>query len=95
VRQTILGHVQQGGDPSPFDRIQATRMATRCMEFLISEADRVSPAGAFIGLQAGHVTFTSLGDLPRLLDSEFGRPKEQWWLSMRPIASTLARQKTS
>ena len=26
VRQTILGNVQQGGDPSPFDRIQATRM---------------------------------------------------------------------
>ncbi|NPV66947.1 MAG: 6-phosphofructokinase [Anaerolineae bacterium] len=94
VRQTILGHVQQGGDPSPFDRIQATRLAARCMEFLIAEAGRVSPAGAFIGLQAGQVTFTSLGDLPRLLDSEFGRPKEQWWLSMRPIASILARPRT-
>ena len=27
VRQSILGHLQQGGDPSPFDRIQATRLA--------------------------------------------------------------------
>ena len=29
VRQSILGHLQQGGDPSPFDRIQATKLARR------------------------------------------------------------------
>ena len=34
VRQAILGHLQQGGDPSPFDRIQATRLAARCIAFL-------------------------------------------------------------
>ena len=28
VRPAILGHLQQGGDPSPFDRIQATRLAS-------------------------------------------------------------------
>lgn len=92
VRQTILGHVQQGGDPTPFDRIQATRMATKCIEFLDQEAGKVSPAGAMIGLQAGKMVFTSLGDLPRLLDAEFERPKDQWWLDRRPIASMLARE---
>ncbi len=91
VRQTILGHVQQGGDPSPFDRIQATRMAAKCLDFLIREAGKVSPAGAFIGLQSGQMTFTSLGDLPRLVDREFGRPKDQWWLARGAIASMLAR----
>ena len=35
VRQAILGHLQQGGAPSPFDRIQATRLAKRCIEYLI------------------------------------------------------------
>ena len=39
VRSAILGHMQQGGNPSPFDRIQATRLATRCVEFL-SERSR-------------------------------------------------------
>ena len=38
VRQAILGHVQQGGDPSPFDRIQATRLASKCVEYLIEQA---------------------------------------------------------
>lgn len=91
VRQTILGHVQQGGDPTPFDRIQATRMASKGLEFLVREANKVSPAGAFIGLQAGQMTFTSLGDLPRLVDREHNRPKDQWWLDRRPIASMLTR----
>lgn len=91
VRQSILGHVQQGGDPSPFDRIQATRLAAKCIDFLVREAGKVSPAGAFIGLQAGQVTFTSLGDLPRLVDQELGRPKEQWWLKLYPIAKTMAQ----
>ncbi|KAA3653850.1 MAG: 6-phosphofructokinase, partial [Chloroflexi bacterium] len=31
VRQSILGHLQQGGDPSPFDRILATRMAAHSL----------------------------------------------------------------
>ena len=91
VRQTILGHVQQGGDPSPFDRIQATRMASKCLEFLLQEAGKVSPAGTFIGLQSGRMTFTSLGDLPRLVDRELNRPKDQWWLDRRPIARLLAQ----
>ena len=29
VRQAILGHLQQGGDPSPFDRILATKPPER------------------------------------------------------------------
>lgn len=93
VRQSILGHVQQGGDPTPFDRIIATRMAARCVAFLEREAGRISPAGAFIGLQAGHMMFTSLGDLPRLVDKEFARPKEQWWLNMLPLAQCMSRPK--
>ena len=29
VRQASLGHLQQGGNPSPFDRILGTRMAQK------------------------------------------------------------------
>jgi 6-phosphofructokinase 1 len=91
VREAILGHVQQGGDPSPFDRIQATRLAARCIEFLIEEADKDAPAGACIGLQAGQVTFTSLEDLPRLMDGDLQRPKAQWWLELVPVARIMAQ----
>jgi 6-phosphofructokinase 1 len=89
VRQAILGHIQQGGNPSPFDRIQATRLASRCIEFLITEVAKPAPAAAAIGLIGGKVEFTSLYDFPRLVDPGFKRPKEQWWLRLEPVAKTM------
>jgi 6-phosphofructokinase 1 len=91
VRQAILGHVQQGGNPSPFDRIQATRLAAKCIDFLIEEAGKPAPAAAAIGLQAGRAEFTSLEDLPRLVEKGYQRPREQWWLEIRPIAKLMAQ----
>lgn len=91
VRKAILGHLQQGGDPSPFDRIQATRFAAKSLDFLIEEAQKASPASAFIGLQAGLTQFFDLGDLPRMVDKERQRPKNQWWLDLQPIAKILSQ----
>jgi 6-phosphofructokinase 1 len=91
VRQAILGHLQQGGDPSPFDRIQATRLANKCAEFLIDEAEKEVPGGAFIGMQAGQIQFHSLEDLPRMSEQRYRRPKEQWWMDLRHIARVLAQ----
>jgi 6-phosphofructokinase 1 len=91
VRQAILGHVQQGGSPSPFDRIQVTRLAAKCVDFLIEEADKPSPAAAAIGLQGGRLEFTSLENLPRMVEKGLQRPKEQWWLNLRPIAKLMAQ----
>lgn len=91
VRQAILGHIQQGGSPSPFDRIQATRLAARCIEFIIAETGNPNPAVAAIGLKSGRVEFTSFYDFPRLIEPGYQRPKEQWWLHLRPIAAAMAQ----
>jgi 6-phosphofructokinase 1 len=91
VRQAILGHIQQGGNPSPFDRIQATRLAAKCVDSLIDEAAKPNPAGVCIGLQGGQVAFTDLRDLPRLLEEDAFRPRDQWWLELRPIARIMAQ----
>ena len=91
VRQAILGHLQQGGNPTPFDRILATRLAATSIERLITEAGKAFPVGVFIGLQAGQVQFHSLEDLPRLGDMAKQRPKEQWWLGLRAAAEILAQ----
>jgi 6-phosphofructokinase 1 len=91
VRQAILGHLQQGGDPSPFDRGLATRLALKCVNFLIEESDNDIPRGAFIGLTGGKVQFFDLYDLPRMMDRNYGRPREQWWMELRNIARVLAQ----
>lgn len=91
VRQNVLGHLQLGGDPTPFDRIQATRLAARCVEWLTEEAGKPAPGAAFMGLQGGRVQFNDLEDLHRLVDEEFQRPKMQHWLELRPVARIMAQ----
>lgn len=91
VRQSILGHLQQGGSPTPFDRIQATRLAVRSIDFLIEQTARDKPGSMFVGLEGGKISFTGLEDYDRLADREFGRPHSQWWLDLRPIARILAK----
>ena len=93
VRPAILGHLQQGGDPSPFDRIQATRLAARCIEFLTEQGEQHTSVSAFIGLQSGHIKLTNIEDMPRLVDAAAMRPREQWWLSLRSIGEELSKAK--
>lgn len=91
VRQAILGHMQQGGSPSPFDRIQSTRLATRCIDYLIEKLNANEPASAFIGLQGREIKFHNFEDFDRMVDMKKQRPKEQWWMGLRPIAKVLAQ----
>jgi 6-phosphofructokinase 1 len=91
VRQAILGHIQQGGNPSPFDRIMAIRLAAMCIDYIEEHMNDDEPQSACIGQQHGKIVFTNLEDIPRLMDRKFRRPREQWWLDLRPVARILAQ----
>jgi 6-phosphofructokinase 1 len=91
VRQAILGHLQQGGDPSPFDRNLATRLVTRCVDRLTLQSAATEPDASFIGVAEGQVQFTSFEHFSRMVDAVHQRPKQQWWLGLRSIVDTLAR----
>ena len=95
VRRTILGHIQQGGRPSPFDRIQATRLAAKALAHLIDAAKSGSATVVGIGRQAGQIEFTNLADLPDLMEPGARRPKKQPWLSIRAVAQTMAHLEPS
>ena len=92
VRRAILGHQQNGGDPSPFDRIQANRLAKRCMELLFGEAAKQQPKSHMCGLTDGQVKFHPLEKFYEMVDEELQRPQFQWWLKIRPVAKTLASE---
>ena len=93
VRQAILGHLQQGGNPSPFDRSFATRLATKCIDYLIQQTSLNSNKSAFIGLQGKEIKFHDLEEFIRMSDEPNQRPKDLWWLSLRPVADALAQPK--
>jgi len=91
VRQSILGHLQQGGDPSPFDRIQATRLARLGIRHLIEQATGWQSPAVLIGMVSGKVAFSPFEDYPRMIDAGNRRPKQQWWLELEGINEALAR----
>ena len=91
VRQSILGHLQQGGDPSPFDRIFATRLVSDCLDFLEEQIQAEEQFSACVGQIGNEVTFTDFIDIPRQLDFEHSRPKKQWWMDLRDIVSIMAQ----
>jgi 6-phosphofructokinase 1 len=91
VRPAILGHLQQGGDPSPFDRIQATRLASLCIEHLIEQCSQGDTTNGFIGLQNGKFAFHDMRDFDRMADLKYQRPREQWWLQLKTIANLMAK----
>ncbi len=91
VRPAILGHLQQGGNPSPFDRIQATRFAELSLKYLAEECDKNGDKSTFIGMEDGKVRVHDMRDFDRMVEFEYQRPRDQWWMALRDIASLLAQ----
>ena len=89
AREAILGHIQEGGDPSPFDRIQATRLTARCIDFLSDQLESGTRASAMIGFQSGRLQLTDLTSYPTLVERGVQRPVEQRWMAQRPLAQIM------
>ncbi len=90
VRQTILGHTQQGGSPTPYDRIQATRLAARAQLRLIDLATGGHAQSLCIGRLQGKITFTDLAYLPDLVEAGVHRPRVEDWLALKDVARLMA-----
>lgn len=55
VRVSVLGHMQRGGSPSCFDRVLASRLGVKAVEFLID-----GKSNLMVGLQDNKVVATDL-----------------------------------
>jgi len=91
VRWSVLGHIQQGGNPTPYDRVLATRYAVRCIDYLEEQANAGEPGGACVGQVQGAFTITPFEDIPRSYDTKLERSRKQWWMDLRPWARILSQ----
>ena len=57
IRVTVLGHLQRGGSPVPFDRILATRLGRRAAELAAA-----GQFGSMVCLRAGEIAEVSLDE---------------------------------
>ncbi|PYH83764.1 6-phosphofructokinase pfkA [Aspergillus uvarum CBS 121591] len=100
-RAAVPGHFQQGGKPSPMDRIRALRMATKCMIHLESYAGQ-SPeeiaqdemSASVIGIKGSQVLFSAMGGENGLEATETDwsrrRPKTEFWLELQDTVNILS-----
>lgn len=92
VRACILGHVQRGGVPTPFDRIQASRFANRAILHLLDQIREDDNGVHVIGLLNGRIELTPLDQAMNLLDPNAGRPSQQWWYELNQVLERMSRQ---
>lgn len=91
ARQAILGHLQQGGNPTPFDRIHGTRLAVRCADFLLEACEKGEAPASFMGFEGGRLRFVDFAQFTAMVDREFRRSKNPWWRAWEPVTALLDR----
>ena len=106
-RTAVLGHLQQGGIPTPMDRIRATRLAVQCMDW-IQQACSMSVAcdsktlnrtiytthaehACVIGIRGGEICFTPVTGLTDEVDTRSRRSNATWWLDVNNYTRMLAK----
>ncbi|XP_035474999.1 ATP-dependent 6-phosphofructokinase, platelet type isoform X8 [Scophthalmus maximus] len=106
-RKNVLGHMQQGGAPSPFDRNFGTKISAKAMQWItkkLVESFRKDEGRVFantedtcclLGMRRRALVFQPVVQLKGDTDFVHRIPKEQWWLKLRPLMKILAKYKTS
>ena len=85
VRHEALGHMQQGGSPSPYDRLLATRLVARAFEQLVDQFERGDRGAYYIGQVGNAVEARPVKNMFDDLDIENRRPFVQWWRDLVPV----------
>ncbi|XP_036438300.1 ATP-dependent 6-phosphofructokinase, platelet type isoform X6 [Colossoma macropomum] len=104
-RKNVLGHMQQGGAPSPFDRNFGTKISAKAMQWIskkLKESYRqgrvfanTEDSACLLGMRRRALVFQPVVQLKEETDFVHRIPKEQWWLKLRPLMKILAKYKTS
>ncbi|KAK4703678.1 6-phosphofructokinase 1, partial [Phenoliferia sp. Uapishka_3] len=98
-RSVSLGHVLQGGIPSPRDRTRAIRLTVKCIDFLEKhfnrnldghDLDPVDPDVATIVIEGPGIRFASVKEMMAQADFKNRRGKEEWWSHMGDMVAVMS-----
>lgn len=90
VRHQALGHLQQGGAPTPFDRLLAIRLVERALREIDSEFASGGIGALYVGQVESQVTARPVERMFEDLDIENRRPFNQWWMDLRPVLEAVS-----
>ncbi|KAI9820327.1 MAG: 6-phosphofructokinase, alpha subunit [Pycnora praestabilis] len=97
-RFAVPGHVQQGGTPSPMDRVRAVRLAVKCIQHIEEYAEKGkeeiaedSLSAAVIGIRGAKVVFSPMDTLEKEeTEWKARRPKNEFWVGLKEVVDTLS-----
>ena len=95
VRESVIGHVQQGGNPTAFDRLMATRLVTNAMKVLVDELVAGTARGHYVGLVNGEFRDSPLAHMNDELDLVNRRPRDQWWLRLEHVIPVVSQDEVA
>ncbi|XP_018668762.2 ATP-dependent 6-phosphofructokinase, muscle type isoform X6 [Ciona intestinalis] len=99
-RVNVLGHMQQGGVPSPFDRNYATKSAAKAAFWILDKIENNLVDGkvvcnsqdsvVLLGMRRRQMLFQPVEDLKADTDFKHRIPNQQWWMQIRPLLRIMA-----
>ena len=92
VRTCVLGHLQQGGSPTPFDRLLATRLVSNGLELFADQFAAGATDSFFLGMVESKLQAFPMESMMTQMDKDFRRPKQQWWLDLRKVVTAVSHE---
>lgn len=105
-RMNIIGHMQQGGSPTPFDRNLGTKMGSKAVDWFSEQLKKHTNAegktlttdndtAVMIGIVRRQYRFTPFSELIDVTDFDHRIPTYQWWMKLRPLLKVLAKHEST
>ena len=103
-RSSVLGHLQQGGAPSPYDRILGAKMGSKAVPFLLEQVEKntvgkklcanTCESVVVLGFMGQNYVLSPLELLLKRTDFKhrIPLPEYQWWMPLRTLMRALARR---
>lgn len=90
VRASILGHMQQGGNPTPFDRTLAVRMVSKAVDCLREALRSGENTAVHVGQHGGKIDSFPLAHMTELIDMDNRLPYDPWWMGLTDVLYVLS-----
>ena len=105
TKTNVMGYMQRGGNPSPFDRNMSTKLAAKSFNWIIEQLEkpnvfdkingnaftRKPDSACLLGLRVKAYAFQPVEDLKAEADFEHRRWKHIWWGKCRSIMAILSQ----
>lgn len=91
VRTARIGHMQQGGNPTPFDRTLAVQLSVAAIDELSKQFATGKLRSVYLGMHEGKMAVQLISHMDEQTDLTERLPFDPWWLGLTDVLYTVSR----